>query len=217
MQNFKKNIDFLDSQISKYYNDKKEINRKLINDGIVDLVEYYNSKTKIMWILKEPRDEENSTGGGWSLVDNLITERSQGSKRDSPQTFRPIIFTSYALLNNIKKFEDLDKGKIYTEYCKSLKNIAYINIQKLPAKAFSKNIEIEKAYEIDKDILLNQITHINPDLIICTAGGNIYKKLLTDLPEDFIFQKKIINCYHPSQRLIKQETYINEILNNYYS
>lgn len=216
-KDFRSRIISLENKISKYYENKKEENRSLIQDGIVNIEEYENSKIKILWILKEPRDGENSTGGGWSLVENLNNERSKGKKRDSPQTFLPIIYTSYAIQNGVKNFKDLDKRKTYTEYCKSLNKIAYINIQKLPAKSTSKNKEIELAYELDKEIILSQIIEINPDLILCTAGGNIFRKIIKDLPQDFVTNKKIQDRYHPSQRLITKERYINEIIEDYYS
>jgi hypothetical protein len=217
LEDFKIKIFSLEKEIVEHYNQKNENNRKLINDGIVSLEEYYYSTIKIMWILKEPRDGKNSSGGGWSLVENLRNERSKGKKKDSSQTFLPIIYTSYALLNKVKNYNELDKKKAYSEYCKSLKNIAYINIQKLPAKSNSNNKEIETAYDIDKIIILKQISEIYPDIIICTAGTKIYKNLCEDLDSELLNKTKIFNCYHPSQRKITREIYINSILKNYYN
>lgn len=214
---FKNEIDSLEQEIFEFYNSKNEIKRKLISDGIVNIEEYYNSNIKIMWILKEPRDGKNSTGGGWSIVENLKDVRSKGLNKDSPQTFLPIIYTTFALLNDIKNYSQLETKKVYTDYSKCLNNIAYINIQKLPANSNSKNKEVEKAYEVDKEIILKQIQAINPDVIISCVGNNIFMNLKKDLNIEFVNKKKFINSYHPAQISIKRTEYVNRILKNYYS
>ena len=149
--NFKKSVKELNHNLEDHYKEYETKNRSWIRDGLVNEDVYNNSPIKILWILKEPRDGENNTGGGWSIVENLREERSKGIKRDSSATYHPLTYVTYALLNNINSFEELNKSKIYSEYSNALNNIAYINIQKLPASAKSSDASIKKHFENMKE------------------------------------------------------------------
>lgn len=210
---FEKEIDELNKRLENHYELLETRDRKWIKDGIVDLKTYFESNYKILWILKEPRDGENNTGGGWSIVENIRKVRSEGLNKDSSATFHPITYVTYAILNNIDEFDKLDKNKIYKEYSKSLKNIGYINIQKLPASSKSNNKNILKYFNENKVALLDQIKTINPDIIICTAGNDTFKKLKESVLSDCELKGKIlINAYHPAQTSIKREIYVNKII-----
>lgn len=213
---FETEIQKLNKRITDAYKSHETPNRRLILDGLVDVKAYIDCNLKIMWILKEPRDGADSTGGGWSIVENIRDFRSEGLNRDTPLTFLPIIYTSYALQNGIKRFDQLDLRQVYTNYCQSLKKIAYINIQKLPAKSTSKDSEITHAYEKHKELILDQIKTLRPDFIICCAGSTIHQKLAKDLPQDFLKTTQLRFCYHPAQRKMKRENYIREILDDYF-
>lgn len=60
------------------------------------------------------------------------------------------------------------------EMIKVLKQIAYINISKMPNLTNSKDSEIAKFYEIWKEILFTQIKTYSPDIIIF---GNTFKTM----------------------------------------
>ncbi|MBV7440102.1 hypothetical protein KRX57_01575 [Weeksellaceae bacterium TAE3-ERU29] len=214
MQEFKIKIEELNQYLDKYYNSLPETkdNRKWIRDGIVNIEEYFNSSKKVMWVLKEPRDGENSTGGGWSIVDSIREIRAKGGSSDSQQTFYPIVATTYALINNIDSLNQ-EKYNEYRQKSSVLNNIAYVNIQKFPALANSKDREIVEAFEQNSEALLKQIEVINPDVIIFTAGGNVFNKFLDRVRSNAILKDKcMVNTFHPAHRGNKVD-YINGILN----
>lgn len=216
LEKFKQEISDLEIYLDDYYSQYKTNERFYIKDGIVNIDEYYNSNIKIMWILKEPYDQKDSKGGGWSIVENLKEERSKGLKKDSSSTFHPIIYTTYALLNNINNFNQLDKRKINSEYIKYLNNIAYINIQKFPATARSNDTIILKAYKRDFNAILKQIEIIKPNVIIIGAGSNVYHQLKEDMNKNKTSSNIcLINAYHPAQTTINRNKYIDSIIKEY--
>lgn len=210
LNQFKKRLEVLNKKINKYYEGK---DRKLIRDGIVNIEEYFNSKIKILWILKEPYCDKANGGGGWSITDNLNSERSENMKNDSQSTWHPIAYSSFGILNGFKKFEEMGKIPVAKEINSSLKKIAFINFQKLPAKTSSVNKEIGDAFTRDKEILIEQINVINPDVIICGAGDNAYGRFLKhfNLVDDSL-NKCLIQVYHPSQTKMNRGKYVNEII-----
>lgn len=135
-----------------------------IYDGVISPELYCNSSPRIMWILKEPWDGENSTGGGWSLCSDLLA-----SKRVSElghHTFHPIIYIAYGLYNNKSDYDYMPWVRDMPDAESILRSIALINAKKLPGVtrgAYSPTIL--KWYRIGRDIINEQIDAYRPDIV----------------------------------------------------
>ena len=220
---FQKEVDELDEYIKSYYKKYETDNRELISDGLVNVLEYYKSENKIMWILKEPYDEGDNTGGGWSLTGEIDRIPEQFVLHSSKGTWQPIVYVSYALQNNKANYSDMYWISNDHNMMNALKKIAYINVQKMPAEKTTNYTNIDNAYKKHKDILLKQIVVYAPNIIIGAGTLNLF---LNDLGlenegyktesgsiEYWIKDSKIyIWAYHPGQHAKTWSVYINDIL-----
>ncbi len=199
--------------------------RYVCYDGTVHPDCYLKSKIKIAWLLKEAYDSENGTGGGWSWSELLPKEKLYHSfKNLSQQTWHPITYASYAILNNFPSYMDIPFIRQSPVLCESLWEIAIVNTQKLPSKTTTKSYFaiIKKAFETHNHLLKKQLDLLNPDVLI---GGNtmwLYKGIFGLKDKDikkngsvnyWLKEGKIfIDAYHPAQRQIKREVYVNDIV-----
>jgi hypothetical protein len=202
-----------------------------ISDGIINYEDYYSAKFKIMWILKEPYDEvdenENASGGGWHLREVINKRKTFQEYENGKGTFKPMIYATWGIFNDFCLWDNMNDVENDPSMLTVLKNIAYINVKKLPGRKTSNNSEIANAYRLYNRILLKQIWSYNPDIII---GGYTLKLFLNDLglkreemvkngSLDYIIKdnKVFIDAYHPAQRKgntgVSQEQYCDDIIN----
>lgn len=198
-----------------------------IVDGIVSIEKYLQSKFKILWILKEPYDDvENDlpSGGGWHLANDFLAPDGFYKRiGQSRSTWHPIIYTSYGILNNFLPYNSMDYIRDDESMAEIVKNIAVINVQKLPG--FTRTYDYERivnAYNKHKDILLKQIETYNPDIII---GGATLQLFFDDLGIKDAFinngcidyatknSKLFIHAYHPAQTQVTRDKYVDDIIN----
>lgn len=199
-----------------------------ITDGIIDIDKYLGSKTKILWILKEPYDDVDTDGkpcgGGWSIPEMIRSKNSiydfEGGGRP---TYRPMIYSAWGVFNNFVQWELMDNVEDNPKMLDALKSIAYINIKKLPGMTSSPNSVIQDAYDKNKDILFKQISCIDPDIIIWgytvsyfwnDIGVTLAQFQKFGSLKYFISGNKLyIDTFHPSQRTVSQKEYCNDIIN----
>jgi hypothetical protein len=202
-----------------------------IMDGIVSYDEYYSSKYKILWILKEPYDEidenGNTSGGGWHLRDVINARRTFQEYENGRGTFEPMVYATWGILNAFCLWDKMNNVSDDPSMLSVLKKIAYINVKKLPGRKTSNPVEIRNAFRLFNQILLKQIWSYNPDIII---GGYTLPLFLNDLGfkreemvkngslNYIIRENKIfIDAYHPRQRKsttgVSQEQYCDDIIN----
>jgi len=198
-----------------------------ITDGIVDTELYAKARPKILWILKEPYDTEEDgvpVGGGWSLTQDVIGRWDFHLRiKRTQSTWHPIIYICYGLLNGFMPFEAMDKIADNPEMVKILRNIAVINVKKLPGLTRTHDFSaISDAYSKHKDILIRQLSVYNPDVII---GASTLPLFYDDLGIDrksiqksgsinyAVKNKKIyIDAYHPAQTTVQRSQYVNDII-----
>lgn len=199
--------------------------RKPIEDGPIDPQIYLKSKYKILWLLKEAYDNENDAEGGWSLTELLRSDdvyerffKSTTSKR----TWYPMVYVSYGILNDFMPYDDM--AFIYEDpmnMTSVLKNIAFININKLAGESTSKDNQLKKIFSLNKNILKKQIDLLDPDIVIGGHTLDFYADLL-ELPKCnmaisekntkyyFNGSKLYIAAYHPGRIGISRYKYVNE-------
>ena len=196
-----------------------------IYDGIYykDAGLYLNSKMRIMWVLKEPYDDEyedgEPCGGGWNYFDCFEPELSPWKIR----TWKNMIYTTYGILNGqnmIDMFYIEDKP----EMADVLKQIACINLSKMPGHTTTDNSLLPQYYETWKDILLDQIKLYAPQVIVfgntfqffkedLFKGSIITPKLIDGITQLYIKDGiKYIDAYHPQCR-ISRDKYVDSIVN----
>ena len=215
---FEKEVSSLHAVVQKHFEQFETPKRKLIIDGVVNVTEYYNSPIKIMWVLKEPYCDKQNGGGDWSMREGLQV-RALGKKTDSQSTWHPIIYTTYGILHDFIKYERMPDIADKQNISSVLKRIAFINIQKLPAKTRTSEIALKSAYQKHKEILLQQVSTYRPDIIIGGKTLHLFKNELGITKENelqyghFAKNKQLfINTFHPAQTKIKRSEYVNKII-----
>ena len=136
-----------------------------IYDGVGNIKEYLLSKPRIACLLKEPWDEivdGKAQGGGWSMCD-LFKQQNQNWPI---LTWQRVIYTVYGLRNNLKYME-MDYIRDDRSMGEVLRSIAWINLNKMPAKKRSDQTYIENFIKYWKDIVKEQLKIYSPDVILC--------------------------------------------------
>jgi hypothetical protein len=142
-------------------------------------------------------------------------------KTRSKNTWYPIIYITYGILNDFKAYEDTDFIHESLSMVSVLKNISAVNINKLAGKSISNYDRLSAIFSANKELPKKQIDLLNPDIII---GGNTlkyYKDLLrlSELKHSisakgtnyyFDNEKLYIDAYHPSRIGIERYKYVNE-------
>ena len=162
-------------------------------DGIADISAYIQSSPRVAWILKEPYDEEPSEDG-WSHPEYLSKLTLSGI--NSKLTWRRVNETMFAIRNHCF----LDETKQITD--NYLKDIAWLNLSKMPGKSTSDS-SFKRYYRIYwLDILRRQVETYNPEIIIF---GNTFDICKNDLfPNNYrlIERNHLVHVYRSGPRLI---------------
>jgi hypothetical protein len=223
---FQKDIEALAFDIKAHYTPYETKDEfEFMGDGLVNLEQYYKARPKILWILKEPYDED---GGGWSISElfNLSGSVLVSPKHNlhKSKTWLPVIYSSYAIHNGMMPWDWIGYPDKEPEVVDALKNIAVMNILKIPGNTTTPPAKLKAGYNQHREILLRQLKTYNPDVII---GGNtlwhFHKDLeldkgefCSDYEHEFWLKdgKVYIHCAHPSttNRSEKRiETYVDGI------
>lgn len=204
-----------------------------IIDGPLNPEGYFNAKTKIVWVLKEGYDntgraKQNSiqysdlleNGKYWSYDDFL--------KYEVKPTWHPIVYCSYAILNNEWNYNELPSLKNKVEMGECLHQISIVNLNKYAASKGQitsmselKGIFVEKGSEI----LKAQLELLEPDIVIFGYTFEMAKSVLNFQNKEneikgkentitgiYVIENTIyLDCYHPAA-FVSKETYCNEII-----
>ena len=213
--------------IEKIYSFAKENklsndNVEPIPDGVYSAELYLSAPSQIMWILKEPYDDFNEKGepygGGWNLFSAFDNDNAWSSP-----TLQPIIYSMYGLFYN-QKWDKMDEICNNKKMADVLKQIAYINISKMPASTTTNDNSLYEKYELWKEILMEQIAIYAPKIIIF---GRTFEYFKTDLvgydavPRSSvegvinIYEKNgvyYLDAYHPNQKKFSRGIYVNTII-----
>jgi hypothetical protein len=211
---------------------KQEWGLPIVYDGITNIDEYTKAPIKILWILKEGNEgekQEERYHRDFHLDDHIVVYYSRWKS-----TYKNIILTTYGILYNIpyKHIPSLSEDStVNGEYM--LNKIALINVNKNGGGGSSNRNVIEANYTKHKNILLQQIDGINPDIIINCSR---VKRLYEDVAEKYGMEKKqftsefelkvnfaenssklLIDYWHPNVRsyYVSSEAYQKQIIDIY--
>jgi hypothetical protein len=217
---FKSEVELLQQDIRTVLRKRETPKRQLIEDGIVNLEEYYHAPVRVLWVLKEPYCDKNGGGGGWSMSHGLNTQRALGKDHGAWQTWHPITYATYGLLNGFVPFDNIPDIHKDPKVWLSLRKMAFINYQKLPAKVRTNEAELRKQVsEEERKLVVRQIQTYRPHIVI---GGRTLHLLMKDLgitkDHDLAyghFQRDgtlFLNTYHPAQTKQTMQHYVDKII-----
>jgi len=203
-----------------------------IKDGIVCKEEYDSSVIKMLWVLKEGNVAEKDETKSRDICEEIRTGWHIRNALRIP-TFRKMIYATYGIFFPEEEWSNVPFANEDSAY-NVLKQIAYININKMPGASKANYNNIKKAYEKYEKELLTQIGEYNPNIIV--FGGTLHffntKELakigwnIIDTKKSYFDESKIgtttsffkiskdkliINAYHPSYPGIKDKQYWLEI------
>ena len=140
----------------------------LVNEGL-----YTKSRTKVLWLLKDPNDPEPKVGEKWRqwnlpewiLVD--IAEKKWGGRT----MWKVVGALTYGMQQNsfppyCVSYENED------HICDGLRMIGVTNLKKTGGGSASKNEEIHAAANDDVDLWTEEIRIMAPHLVVC--GGTYW-------------------------------------------
>lgn len=194
---------------------------KPVYDGVVDPLLFCGATAKILWILKEPWDGDDRSGGGWSITQDLF--RAKTAKMSKGRTIQPIIYVTYGILNQIWTRAGMDYIRDNPAMAQVLHSIAYINVKKLPGLKGSNDAEIMSAYANARKLISMQIDAYQPDYVIgcrphmaaiMTDRGFAAGDIANNGSARWATKEgtTFIDVYHPVQWRIKRDRYIDDIL-----
>jgi len=199
-----------------------------IRDGVLNPMRYSTSNPKILWVLQEAYDRKGNDWKMSELIDRFVKDKGFGK---TWQTWEMILYVSWSILNpqndKLLRWNEMPDHSEKPELIETLYNIAFINVKKSPntVDSRSREPEIRKAYKQNKEILLDQISTYDPDIIIF---GNTMTYFYNDLGikqdkivihstnTNYLINNKClyIDVYHPAYKkgLKQREAYCDEIV-----
>lgn len=203
-----------------------ENDRFIIDDGVYNPEKYFSNEIRLAWMLKEPYDEEDGTGGGWSYLSMFEGDDLYEStfKKGHRTTWHPIIYTSHSILNGFPKWKDIDYLSNDSSIITVIREVAFMNAQKLPAKGVTRTNMNDIIESISKhgDLLKRQKELLNPNVLIFANTFDLYRDLLE--LNDIVLEKNgsceyvahdgklYISAFHPAQTQVSGENYMNDIV-----
>lgn len=199
----------------------------VIKDGVPFPEIYNNEKCKVLFILKEPHDEESKN------LDQIkfYKEFALGLTDDDCKG----LISKIGLIHN----------KIWNsggDVRDSIKKIAFMNLKKSGGGSSCNNVRLRTYVKNSRELIKRQINEINPDYIVCLGSfdflvrdvilpceherrwrkNNIsivndvcsYRRK-SDHTEDYMNYSIIFNMYHPSMRGISVNDYIKNCKEKY--
>ena len=231
----KAQIDELNTEVIK------EFGRDTQLDGVLNLDVFNETNPRILWILKEPNwgedyndIEENKEHLNDDEIRNILENQLTNDYRIKyyndvtvynkwKMTFQNIFYITYGILERRYNRHEIpnidDKAKINGTY--RLSEIAFINLKKIPGGSNANPNKIESSYFKHKEFIHKQIKIIDPNIII---NASRVHSLFNDLSEgksinmnySFPFvvteSRLIIDTFHPLQKEISAEDYVDSIL-----
>lgn len=219
------------------YNNIDSIGKKInpavgcFHDGVAFPENYLNSKKRVMWVLKNSYDDSDADGNpvsdGMDIRDWFCDEALDTASHK--QIFIKMSLITYCIQNNIPYSESLLNDKVLI--MQSLKNIALVDLSKLPGGTSISDKDLKKEFSYFKTVFENQIDLYNPNVIIfgntlhiCRdvfPGLNykkphaVYESNGNCLLRSFLdksCKRLYLEAYHPSY-LMSYEDYVGTIVN----
>jgi hypothetical protein len=204
-----------------------EAGREIIDDGVMKPEIYFSKDIRLSWILKEPYDDYDGKGGGWSYFD-MFPEGQDLYKiqfhKGHKSTWHPMIYISYSIQNGFLKWNEMNYIREDHSMCDVVRYTAFVNTQKLPSKGLTNTNHADLWDSVSKygDLLKEQLDLLSPNVMIFAYTFGMYSEMLGINGEKLSKHgtchylvkdgKLYISAYHPSQRTVIREKYVNDIV-----
>jgi len=220
-------INIFNDDLIKYYQETEGIEFKgLMVDGILDYSRYKKANTKILWLFKEAFNGDDTIKYYSDYVASDHFDFETKALPAAPNLLKRMMYVNYGILKgNFLKWDDMDNYDENEEVYDAFKAAAIINLKKVPGGTQSNMSEINRYFIRDKEIIKKQIDFINPDLIICGGVFDIIKNEFdlenydSKIGESGFYKdgRLFIKVYHPSYFIMREEQYVDEVLNIAYA
>lgn len=229
-EKFLTQVHSLNKELQLRLNDEDN-DRYVITDGALNPESYYQllsqeEKPRVMWLMKEPYDSENGTGGGWDFHEGFFKDKpsyyDRLVKSGSRATWQPVVYIAYSIMNGYLVYDDMDYIRDNPKMAEALNHIAWVNLHKLPAMGMtrSNHDRIVEVYSKSKDLLHKQIELLRPSVVICGGTFPIIRyglegvKLIKFGSVNYYIHGETlyIDAYHPAQKTIGRQEYCNDII-----
>jgi hypothetical protein len=140
-----------------------------VADGIVDENQWATETRKILFLMKEPNDPGNEND--WSLVKGFL-DRGAVDEKGNPYfaTWGMVSWWTRGLLDGFAKWTQVQQGfDAYSpdQRAEYLRRIAVVNLKKSGGEGQTPIGSLLERVELLKQPLIDQISSIAPDLLIC--------------------------------------------------
>lgn len=197
-------------------------NGTTVTDGVIDRDAYLNAKVRLMWVLKEANSEDS-----WSYISNFKNIEWL-NRCNGLSSIRRVIYTSYGILKSGDiPWSDFPWSN-EIECQSALREIAFINLKKMPGGSVANSQEIEDAYKANRELLRLQIDTYKPDVIIFGNTMNLVdksdfeglvtaEKRVSDFNNHYYYSdnRLYIHAYHPSYTRMTDKNYVMDIVEIY--
>lgn len=194
------------------------IGKEAIYDGIISPEHYAHSTIKFLWLGREP----HSPFGNYDYKRDIQERLAAGKRLVGKRYFDPMRKTLYSAQNGFIDYEKIPNSESSQEVARLMLNVAFLNCSKIPGGAGTNWSRWWKHVEYYKDVVAEQISLANPDVIICAGTrdyleryGYLQDAIKTPKSYRYYYRKTntvIFDCYHFSYWSIKSRDYFNDII-----
>lgn len=219
---YKKLIDTMAERMNEL-----EAGREIIDDGVMKPEVYFSKNIRLAWVLKEPYDDHDGKGGGWSYFE-MFPEGQDLYKvqfhKGHKSTWHPMIYISYSINNGFLKWDEMKYIRDDHSMCDVVRYTAFVNTQKLPSRGLTNTNHADLWESVKKygDLLKKQLELLDPNVMIFAYTYDMYSEILGTKGIKLLKYgtchylvnngKLYISAYHPSQRSVTREKYVNDII-----
>lgn len=213
-------VEELESVTAEADRRARETGAEALPDGVLDLALYEQAPVKIMWILKQDREDCQD---GATYAERIRRAAKEQRVQSSP-TWASIAYASYAILNGVEKFESIPDAN---ECSKAMLSTALVEIQKELGDPTTSDQIVRDGYAKYGDLLSRQIKAADPDVIIVCLPEGLKDVVLSIRKDVFSLdddgwswgscasslcgRKLLLWAWHPSQRCILRKEYVETI------
>ena len=213
-------LEIINIRLQIHYNQESINPNKapIVIDGIINNELFSKAKHKILWVLKEPYCD------GQLSYPNYIKNKEIfkfGSKFPKPDSFwSKIAYTNYGLLHDYYHLFSVPRIRHNEEVFNALQVCALVNIKKIKeGYTESDDDNILAHYINSKQLILEQIMLINPDIIIFADTLKFLEEEDVNLELIDIFRcstsylggEKLVICTSHSRNKMSLEKFCDEI------
>lgn len=180
-----------------------------VGGGVIDEIRYGSIDVKLLFLLKEVNDSDQSED--WSLVD-FIHRQSESARYHL--TFEIIGLWSFGLMKGLPGYQRLIHSK-EKNVREGLSGISITNLKKTGGTGVSELDEIRRHALDTKDLWIEEIKIMNPDVVVCGGTFTIVQEILGFTPAVTSSGTRMgqalgtifIDFYHPRYRISPKVLY----------